>query len=234
MEGYEEMRIRALALILLASSAMISGIVQPIASAQPADAGVGTHRLEDAIRDAGTDAPVRDTEFRTILIARAATEFAAKSRLRAGESFDVARSRVVKRKDGSFIVTARIDGATVGSSISQFFDTAARPQSTVQMSLHAADENSGTIEVDVDGVRAFDKFVEERDSTLRRVGVNWDGVNKCLSSAGVPTWVISAISAACAIGCAVSAGAGCVICASGAAGGWASEIAYCIKNSENF
>jgi len=53
-------------------------------------------------------------------------------------------------------------------------------------------------------------------------------INQCLSNLGLPGWVLSAISVGCAIACFFSAGAGCLVCLLGIAGGYEFEFAYCV------
>lgn len=54
---------------------------------------------------------------------------------------------------------------------------------------------------------------------------------KCLEDAGVATWVIGAIGAACAVGCAVTAGIGCVACVTAVAGSYGNVGVFCLNRA---
>lgn len=58
---------------------------------------------------------------------------------------------------------------------------------------------------------------------------DWFGnFNTCLSNAGVAAWLVTAITIACAIACVGTAGLGCTICITAAAGVTGGTIGYCI------
>lgn len=56
----------------------------------------------------------------------------------------------------------------------------------------------------------------------------WGCMNSCLSSMGVPSWVIGAIGAVCLAACVGTLGAGCVACGLGVGFGYDAELAACV------
>lgn len=58
----------------------------------------------------------------------------------------------------------------------------------------------------------------------------WTCMGSCLSSLGIPSWVITGVAIACGVICIGTAGLGCVACISLAAAGWATQFTYCFGN----
>ena len=50
--------------------------------------------------------------------------------------------------------------------------------------------------------------------------------------AGIPGWVITAITIACAAVCVGTVGLGCVGCIAAAAGVWGGQVGYCIDQAQ--
>ena len=55
----------------------------------------------------------------------------------------------------------------------------------------------------------------------------WPCMGACLSSLGVPSWLITAVAIVCAVICVGTAGLACAACISAAAAGAATEFSYC-------
>jgi len=52
-------------------------------------------------------------------------------------------------------------------------------------------------------------------------------MGKCLSGMGVPTWILGAVGAGCAIVCIGTAGTGCAACVSAVGAGYGTEVFHC-------
>lgn len=61
-----------------------------------------------------------------------------------------------------------------------------------------------------------------------QAGFSWSKLNKCLSNAGISAWIVALVGSACAVGCAITAGAGCVACVVGVAGFAGGSVAGCV------
>ncbi|RQO52784.1 hypothetical protein DBV08_00350 [Rhodococcus sp. KBW08] len=216
------MKFRAVALLLAIGLATIAGTQS--AFAQPADSSTMSPSLTGALQEATTDKPIDDEALRSTLTSRSQSEFAAYAVLGESESYDLAHSRIVERRDGSYLVSVPITGAEYGSSMSVLLDSKLNPVSTIQISLREIDESSGTVEMFVDGDQTFSQVVtapEESNGPQAR-GMNWGDLNRCLSAAGISSWAIAGLSVLCGAACAATAGAaclGCIAVAGGIAGG---------------
>lgn len=85
------------------------------------------------------------------------------------------------------------------------------------------------LQVWINGKSEFDNVVRESDSAFQARGVSdaWHTFNSCLSNAGVPMAIVTAISIACGLLGAFTAGAGVPACMIGAAGGFAGTVSFC-------
>lgn len=73
----------------------------------------------------------------------------------------------------------------------------------------------------------FDQI--ESESDLLAAAGKLDCVNSCLGNAGLPLYLITLLGAACAVGCAITAGLGCFICVSAVFGSYLGVGAACLQ-----
>lgn len=78
------------------------------------------------------------------------------------------------------------------------------------------DDASGPARMWVDGNLTMDKQLSTADAenNVTTYAGFWDKLNNCLANAGIPGWVITAITIACAAVCVGTVGLGCVWAAS--------------------
>lgn len=88
--------------------------------------------------------------------------------------------------------------------------------------------------------QAFDSSGKEIDiATLQgiaaqAVAVGWGCINNCLSSLGLPSWLLGVLAVICAVLCAATAGWGCYLCIAGAGYGYYLEAFYCVDKCCNY
>ena len=90
-------------------------------------------------------------------------------------------------------------------------------------------EESARLRVWVDGRQEFDGIVTDPPRTTSTRGVRdaWSAFNNCLNNAGVPMAVVTAISIACGMLGAFTAGTGVPACMIGAAGSFSFTVSFC-------
>ena len=87
--------------------------------------------------------------------------------------------------------------------------------------------------------QAFDDNGKEIDIatlqgvTAQAVTMDWGCVNSCLSSLGLPSWLLGVLAVICAAVCIASAGWGCYLCIAGAGYGFYLEAYYCVDQCCN-
>jgi hypothetical protein len=69
----------------------------------------------------------------------------------------------------------------------------------------------------------------ESESNLLAAAVKLDCLNSCLSNAGIPLYLVTLLGAACGFACAITAGLGCLLCASTVFGGALGVGASCLQ-----
>lgn len=139
-----------------------------------------------------------------------------------------------KLADGGWFVSAPATGdgiymATVSATLT--------PEKKVIQSGEAVftgDAKGGHATIWVDGEKVVDdEFANtpENDQVIIPM-INWGKLNDCLSSAGIPSWVIAALSAGCGVACGATAGAGCVACMVGLGLVGGATIGYCLEEAQ--
>lgn len=95
--------------------------------------------------------------------------------------------------------------------------------------IEQLNSNDARLQVWVDGQLEYDNVVRESEATYQTRGIRdaWSAFNSCLNNAGVPMAVITAISIACGLLGAFTAGTGVPPCMVGAAGGFAATVSFC-------
>lgn len=63
------------------------------------------------------------------------------------------------------------------------------------------------------------------------LGINWGGLNDCLSNAGIASRAIAALSIVCGAACAVTLGAGCIACLAAASSATIGTIGFCARKT---
>ena len=140
---------------------------------------------------------------------------------------------VAKRlDDGSAFVSIRIDGASNGSMFGVFLTPENTLKSTYQITLEEESPNSGWVTSYADGEQELHEYVVSQDTSatddqISPMGMDWGGLNDCLSNAGIASWAIAALSVVCGAACAATLGAGCMACLVAASGATGGTIGYC-------
>lgn len=120
---------------------------------------------------------------------------------------------LVERKNNEVVKVAESHISQVSEShISQVSDSEAR------------------VKVWIDGESVHDEIVHERPQNgfeTRGVKDAWSEFNSCLSNAGVPMAIVTAITIACGFLGAFTAGAGVPACMFAAAGGFSATVSFC-------
>lgn len=172
---------------------------------------------------------------RTEAIKKAEAAFSNKAVLNPGEKIAPASS-VLKLDNGALLVSAPIEGAAPGSVIGA--QIGAKGQvSTFQISLQEIDQSSGTLTTYQDGKLQIDhQKVEATPSTEQPTpgtpkGLHWGEFNRCLSNAGIASWAITALSIACGVACAATAGTGCFACLVAASGATGGVVGFCARSA---
>lgn len=133
--------------------------------------------------------------------------------------------------DGSVYVSYQLIGEGVyASNLGAFV----APDGTVAQRTELAiqgDDTSGTVRMWVDGEKTLDRVVTNPDSGLITPQFSWSKFNRCLSSAGIPGYVITALTIACAAVCVGTVGVGCVACIAAAAGIFGGTVGYCLDEA---
>lgn len=135
--------------------------------------------------------------------------------------------------NGSSFVSAKIDGASNGSVIGAVVSNRGDVD-TYQISLHEIDERSGTVTTYSNGELVLDEQKVEAEPNQDKPspgtprGMDWGELNRCLSNAGIASWAIAALSIACGVACAATAGAGCVACLTAASGATGGTVGFCV------
>ncbi|MDN5668046.1 MAG: hypothetical protein L0G87_06580 [Renibacterium salmoninarum] len=69
------------------------------------------------------------------------------------------------------------------------------------------------------------------NASIQTVGMDWGKLNSCLNSLGINWAILAGLGIICGAACAVTAGAGCLICLSGASGFWGGSIGVCVQQA---
>lgn len=139
------------------------------------------------------------------------------------------KPHVVKElEDGNIFVSDRIEGAAEGSVITVVMTPGGELVTTYQITLEEISESSGVLKTYVDGQLDKDQVVyAPEDGGVASRGMDWGGLNDCLSNAGIASWAIAGLSIACGAACAATAGAGCIACLTAASSATGGTIGYC-------
>lgn len=145
-------------------------------------------------------------------------------------------------KDGTRAVVVPYAGGAVvrPSALTVMFTSNGKVSSSSEVIYTATGTESGNVDVykngqlakslsiDASGARAVAPSTLSPTKPVQAKRSWWGDFKYCLSDIMfVPSWVISGISAACGVVCAITAGAGCLACALGAAGAYTTEVLYC-------
>jgi hypothetical protein len=103
-------------------------------------------------------------------------------------------------------------------------------QQPIEMVFTEHSPISGQVEIWVDGELVLDRTIVEDNTTVRPY-LDWDKLNDCLARQGIPAWVISGVSTACAIACAITAGTGCILCLVGVVGLSTGVVSECVEEA---
>lgn len=136
--------------------------------------------------------------------------------------------------DGSWFVSAPASGddvymGTVSATLT--------PEKKVVQSgeaIFTGNIESGYATIWVDGNKVVDGEFSSpaEDDPIMTPMFSWGKLNDCLASAGIPAWVIAALSTACGVACGATAGGGCVACMVGLGLVGGATIGYCMEEAQ--
>ncbi|WP_156801805.1 hypothetical protein [Corynebacterium mastitidis] len=218
------MKKRLIALGLAISTAITSTFATSASALPEVSAG-----LTQAINDLDSYTPVEGQQ-RDDMLTQAEDQFYDLAQLESGETIDIDNADVKTLPNGTGYVSAPILGAARGSVIFASF-SGDDLTDVIQASLHEKTATSGTVSLYHNGELTKEEFVEVEESTAPTValrGMDWGGLNRCLSNAGIAAWAIAALSVVCGAACAVTAGTGCVLCIAAASGATGGTVGYCV------
>ena len=123
----------------------------------------------------------------------------------------------------SYIVRSSIsaDGVDPLSSYSVMLDHAGALQGTMEYLLRGDGFGGGRLDVWKDGVLTHSDSITSSQAASAVSGAQmqinaspgfWSKLNSCLAGQGVSAWALALIAGACALACAVTAGAACILC----------------------
>jgi hypothetical protein len=228
-------------LATLALSALI--LVSSVSPAVAAEVDQPVHLTTEAVQLAALNARAETSSWVTL----SATE--TQSLLADSESSVRTQSMLeldVSRAEGWAIdrdttllkiPVTEYQGAVAPSALMLFLDREGRVTSTVESVFTPTSESSGRVRAWVNGEVQVDQAVGAPVSApsfgaqpLAALGSSkwWNALNKCLSSQGVPAWIVTGLSIICAAACVVTAGAGCVLCIAAAAGFSSGVVYVCV------
>jgi len=160
------------------------------------------------------------------LVATATAAFDKNAVLDQGEVINKQAITVKQLSNGTFFVSTSLDGVAKGSVISAALSADGKVEQTYQISLKEESPTSGHMKTYADGKIDKDQHVTADETTLE--GMDWGGLNDCLSNAGIAAWAIASLSIACGVACAATAGAGCIGCLAAASGATGGTIGFCV------
>lgn len=163
------------------------------------------------------------------LIEKANAAFDKNAVLEQGHSINKESVTVKQLPNGSFFVSSTLDGAAKGSVITAALSADGKVERTYQISLKEESPTSGHMKTYADGKIDKDQQVTADETTLE--GMDWNGFNDCLASAGIAAWAINGLSIACGAACLATAGAGCILCIAAAAGLTSGKALECTRKN---
>ena len=122
-----------------------------------------------------------------------------------------------------------LDGAAKGSVITAALSADGKVEQIYQISLKEESPTSGHLKTYADGKIDKDQQVTADETTLE--GMDWNGFNDCLASAGIAAWAITGLSVVCGAACIATAGSGCILCIAAAGGLTSGKALECARNN---
>ncbi|MFD6950151.1 hypothetical protein A6A08_21965 [Nocardiopsis sp. TSRI0078] len=142
-----------------------------------------------------------------------------------GESVAFADGRVSRLDDGTTLAVFPLVGGSLTSSALTVSFSPAGDAYVHEILLREISSTSGSVEFWSGGEKVVDQVVESNMPSTQ----GWSEFIDCLNSSGAASWVVTAITIACAAACAVTAGAACIACIAAAAGTTGGVVGYCIN-----
>ena len=149
--------------------------------------------------------------------------------LEQGQSINKESTIVKQLPNGSFFVSSTLDGAAKGSVITAALSADGKVEQIYQISLKEESPTSGHLKTYADGKIDKDQQVTADETTLE--GMDWNGFNDCLASAGIAAWAITGLSVVCGAACIATAGSGCILCIAAAGGLTSGKALECARNN---
>ncbi|WP_392507513.1 hypothetical protein ACF3NT_11270 [Naumannella halotolerans] len=116
---------------------------------------------------------------------------------------DFGKAKLIDEGNGLIVVATPTRGVDAGSNFTVAFDASSgEVVQTAEAHLKQTSESSGIAKMWKDGVSVVDKEFTNRDAL--NLGPTADGfierLNRCLSNAGIPAWLLAAAAAGCGLG----------------------------------
>ncbi|WP_306368471.1 hypothetical protein [Nocardiopsis sp. CC223A] len=146
-------------------------------------------------------------------------------RAEEGETVAVTDGRVSRLEDGTTLVVFPLVGGALTSSALTVSFSADGEAYVHEILLREISSTSGSVEFWSGGDKLVDQVVESDMPSTQ----GWSEFINCLNNSGAAAWVVTAITIACSVACAVTAGTACIACIAAAAGTTGGVIGYCIN-----
>ncbi|BCJ67974.1 hypothetical protein GCM10009779_57550 [Polymorphospora rubra] len=221
------------------------GVGQTLMTAGPADAREASQKLVSGLEDFNATFTEDSSAAGAAAVSQVRDEVAAGRltvHLPAGATIAGADAKVWLSKTGERSIFLPYVGSLVKpSGLTVVFDAKGAVAGTLEAVYQEKSATSGTVAVWLNGELKANVLIDATGATTPAhspapsannpitIQSWWDDFQYCLSNImAVPGWAITGIGIACGIGCAISAGAGCLVCLTGAAGAYGFAVSYCI------
>jgi hypothetical protein len=142
----------------------------------------------------------------------------------------------VSQLDGADFVTVPLTGTNLQDVTHVSYVVKDGVTTTVEMVATVTDESHAAFKMWQDGSLVRDVVILDPElasqgerATITSASLNWSKLNSCLTNAGISTWVIATLGAACGVACFFTVGLGCVGCLAAVVGFGSGTIAGCVK-----
>lgn len=154
----------------------------------------------------------------------------------SGHHVDTTNANGWEMDDGQTYVSYNLkDENIIYSTVGAIVSGKGKVISTAEVVFTPESEHSGAMDLYLDGKRQIDNASSDDYTASDRVETQagfWSKLNKCLSAAGVASWVLASIGTACSAACVATAGAACIACVAAASGVLGGTAGYCIKKAQ--
>lgn len=141
----------------------------------------------------------------------------------------VVRKYETEDKEIRYIVTVPLHGGKIEklSTVTIEYDQNINYVDTTEILISDVDETYGNVTVYKLGKKLLDQNINKEEGNEIQASF-WSCLNNCLASQGIAGWTITALSIACGLACAGTAGLGCIVCLAALTAGAEWVIANCV------